>query len=144
MLSALSYKFYLLALPIGLLMVKRRWRAVGGVALGVMALIVVIAVMTGFGKDLRDKILGTHSHVPDRVVKAAEAALEELEFKLVSASGTKLDGRIKARTAQGKDIVIMVEKEGEDVSKVTVKVGTLGDETISLAIIEKTKEHLKE
>ncbi|MEE9258382.1 MAG: lipoprotein-releasing ABC transporter permease subunit [Nitrospinaceae bacterium] len=39
------------------------WISVGGVALGVMALIVVIAVMSGFGKDLRDKILGTHSHV---------------------------------------------------------------------------------
>ena len=31
--------------------------------MGVMALIVVIAVMSGFGKDLRDKILGTNSHV---------------------------------------------------------------------------------
>jgi len=39
------------------------WISVGGVALGVMALIVVIAVMSGFGKDLRDKILGTTSHV---------------------------------------------------------------------------------
>lgn len=37
--------------------------SMGGVALGVMALIVVIAVMSGFGKDLRDKILGTTSHV---------------------------------------------------------------------------------
>lgn len=39
------------------------WISIGGVALGVMALIVVIAVMSGFGKDLRDKILGTNSHV---------------------------------------------------------------------------------
>ncbi len=38
------------------------WISIGGVALGVMALIVVIAVMSGFGKDLRDKILGTNSH----------------------------------------------------------------------------------
>lgn len=37
--------------------------SVGGVALGVMALIVVIAVMSGFGKNLRDKILGTTSHI---------------------------------------------------------------------------------
>jgi len=34
-----------------------------GVGLGVMALIVVIAVMSGFSNDLRDKILGTNSHV---------------------------------------------------------------------------------
>ena len=39
------------------------WISIGGVALGVMALIVVIAVMSGFGKDLRDKILGTTSHI---------------------------------------------------------------------------------
>jgi len=35
----------------------------GGVALGVMALIIVLSVMSGFEKDLRDKILGTNAHV---------------------------------------------------------------------------------
>ena len=39
------------------------WISMSGVGLGVMALIVVIAVMSGFSKDLRDKILGTNSHV---------------------------------------------------------------------------------
>lgn len=34
-----------------------------GVALGVMALIVVLAVMTGFENDLREKILGTNAHI---------------------------------------------------------------------------------
>lgn len=34
-----------------------------GIAIGVMALIVVIAVMTGFDKDLRDKIVGNYSHI---------------------------------------------------------------------------------
>jgi len=34
-----------------------------GVAIGVMALIIVIAVMTGFDKDLRDKIVGNYSHI---------------------------------------------------------------------------------
>ena len=34
-----------------------------GVAIGVAALIVVIAVMTGFDKDLRDKIVGNYSHI---------------------------------------------------------------------------------
>ena len=34
-----------------------------GIAVGVMALIVVIAVMSGFDVNLRDKIVGTNAHV---------------------------------------------------------------------------------
>jgi lipoprotein-releasing system permease protein len=34
-----------------------------GIAIGVMALIVVIAVMSGFDKDLHDKIIGNYSHI---------------------------------------------------------------------------------
>jgi len=34
-----------------------------GITLGVMALIIVLAVMTGLSGELRDKILGTHSHI---------------------------------------------------------------------------------
>jgi lipoprotein-releasing system permease protein len=37
--------------------------AMGGVFVGVMALIVVTAVMTGLQRDLRDKILGTNPHI---------------------------------------------------------------------------------
>lgn len=34
-----------------------------GISIGVTALIVVIAVMTGFDRDLRDKIVGNYSHI---------------------------------------------------------------------------------
>ncbi|HET7229913.1 MAG TPA: ABC transporter permease [Longimicrobium sp.] len=37
--------------------------AIGGVSVGVMALIVVTAVMTGLQEDLRDKILGVNPHI---------------------------------------------------------------------------------
>jgi len=37
--------------------------SIGGVTLGVAALIATLAVMTGFREDLRDKILGTNSHI---------------------------------------------------------------------------------
>src|SRR5574340_101421 len=37
--------------------------SVAGVALGVMALIIVLAVMTGFEESLTEKILGTNAHV---------------------------------------------------------------------------------
>jgi len=37
--------------------------SIGGVTIGVAALIATLAVMTGFKEDLRDKILGTNSHI---------------------------------------------------------------------------------
>jgi lipoprotein-releasing system permease protein len=39
------------------------WISVGGVAVGVMALIVVLAVMSGFEDVLKHKIVGTNAHV---------------------------------------------------------------------------------
>jgi lipoprotein-releasing system permease protein len=59
--------------------------AMAGMAIGVMALIVVLAVMTGFEDELRSKILGTTSHIlvmdaggrgigdPARVLEVARA-----------------------------------------------------------------------
>ena len=44
-----------------------------GVTLGVMALIIVLAVMTGFERDLKEKILGTNAHL---VVIRSGAPLE--------------------------------------------------------------------
>ena len=48
--------------------------SLAGVALGVMALIVVIAVMSGFEEDLKSKILGANSHI---VVLPSDQPLEE-------------------------------------------------------------------
>jgi lipoprotein-releasing system permease protein len=39
------------------------WISIGGVAVGVMALIVVLAVMSGFEDLLKSKILGTNAHI---------------------------------------------------------------------------------
>jgi len=37
--------------------------SISGVTIGVMALIVVISVMNGFGKDIQDKVLGFRNHI---------------------------------------------------------------------------------
>lgn len=62
---------YELFIGLRYLKAKRRQRtislntfiSIGGVTLGVAALIATLAVMTGFKEDLRDKILGTNSHI---------------------------------------------------------------------------------
>jgi lipoprotein-releasing system permease protein len=69
---------------------KRRQRAVSvitfistaGVAVGVMALIVVMAVMSGFEFDLRNKILGTNAHI--WVLRYGERGIEEPDAALAA------------------------------------------------------------
>jgi len=48
-----------------------------GVAIGVTALIVVIGVMTGFDKDLRDKIVGNYSHI----TLSSYKGIDKIEFE---------------------------------------------------------------
>ena len=43
-----------------------------GVAIGVMALIVVIGVMTGFDRDLREKIVGNYAHISVNALRPLE------------------------------------------------------------------------
>ncbi|HXE98697.1 MAG TPA: lipoprotein-releasing ABC transporter permease subunit [Dongiaceae bacterium] len=57
-----------------------------GVTLGVMALIVVLAVMTGFENDLKEKILGTNAHI---VVIRSGAPMEEYRAVMERLKGFK-------------------------------------------------------
>jgi lipoprotein-releasing system permease protein len=65
--------------------------SVAGVALGVMALIIVLAVMTGFEEDLKDKILGTNAHI---VVLNATGAVQDYQRVLKKVQG--IDGVVAA------------------------------------------------
>lgn len=57
-----------------------------GVALGVMALIIVLAVMTGFEHDLKEKILGTNAHV---VVIRNGAPMDDYQQVMEKLKGMK-------------------------------------------------------
>ncbi len=72
---------------------KRRQRSlsvityisIAGVAVGVMALIVVMAVMSGFEFDLRNKILGTNAHI--WVLRYGDRGIEEPGAALTGVLG---------------------------------------------------------
>jgi lipoprotein-releasing system permease protein len=102
------------------LMAKQRSRvlsvitllSVAGVALGVTAMIVVLSVMGGFKKDLKEKILGTKAHIvvrgpdkqpltdPEPVLEAARSfetitgASPYVEAEAMVSSPTNLNGLI--------------------------------------------------
>jgi lipoprotein-releasing system permease protein len=65
--------------------------SVAGVALGVMALIIVLAVMTGFEEDLKEKILGTNAHI---VVLSGTGAVQDYPKLMQKLKG--MDGVLAA------------------------------------------------
>ena len=81
---------YELTVSLRYLLAKRREKfisiisliSVFGVAVGVCALIVVIGVMSGFDNDLRDKIVGTNSHLVierDGGIEDAQAVIKDIK-----------------------------------------------------------------
>jgi lipoprotein-releasing system permease protein len=60
--------------------------SVAGVAVGVMALIVVTGIMTGFGNNLRDKIIGTTAHIAVEK-ETGIANYQELEKQVKAVEG---------------------------------------------------------
>lgn len=60
--------------------------SIAGVAIGVMALIVVISVMGGFEDHLRTKILGVNSHIVVRSYRGPIADYKDIEREILATS----------------------------------------------------------
>ncbi len=73
-----------------------------GVAVGVMALIVVIAVMSGASEYLQDKVIGSHSHLvisdDAGIEKPAEIIAKISRIPGVVAASPFIDGRVMIRS----------------------------------------------
>jgi lipoprotein-releasing system permease protein len=61
--------------------------SIAGVMVGVMALIVVLAVMSGFEKTLKEKILGTQAHL--HLLKATQEGLDQYQEVTKKVEETK-------------------------------------------------------
>lgn len=90
--------------------------------------------------------LGTYSTNvganPEKATRAAEKALDSMKFLQVSASHTSVDGRVTAKTAQNDDVCVNIEKDGENVSRVRVRVGHTGDAELSAQIMDRIRKNL--
>ncbi len=99
------------------------WISVAGIAIGVMALIVVIAVMTGFQDEIRERILGINPHIlvigvggeirdPDGVVRAVSSvkgvkkAFPFTTFQAMVQSGKQLSG-VAVKGVRADDVQFM-------------------------------------
>ncbi|MDD5771953.1 MAG: lipoprotein-releasing ABC transporter permease subunit [bacterium] len=94
-----------------------------GVAVGVMALITVLSVMSGFEKDLTDKILGTNSHIViyqhgDKGLQDYEKVLDLIKReKRITSSAPFIYGQsiLQSKTSTVGVIIRGVEQERPEI-----------------------------
>ncbi len=79
----------------------------------------------------------------EEVWKATEKAVKSLKFIVESSSHDALEGEVHCKSATGRKISIKVKNEGENVTKVYIKVGIFGDLDFSLKIKEEIDRFLK-
>lgn len=78
----------------------------------------------------------------DRTVNATNKAIEQLGFAKLSEQKDALLGTIVARNAADKKIEIKLNTVADNVTKVRIRVGVIGDEALSMTILEKIKSNL--
>ncbi len=88
--------------------------SIAGVTLGVLALIIVLAVMSGFEKTLKEKILGTQPHIV--LLKAGQEGMDHYEEVLKEAE--KVRGVVSAAPFIYNQVMLSSES---NVSGVVVK-----------------------
>ncbi|NKB46284.1 MAG: DUF3568 family protein [Legionellales bacterium] len=79
---------------------------------------------------------------PNQVARAAEQALMALRMHEVSSSATVVDGYVDAVTADDKRIKIVVKRRTDDISRLSIRVGTFGDQQTSQLIYDQMRQHL--
>lgn len=60
--------------------------SVSGIAIGVMALIIVLSVMAGFDRDLRDKIIGNYAHLTVTSYRGMDRRAYENAVRVIGAN----------------------------------------------------------
>lgn len=78
----------------------------------------------------------------EATVNATSRALQQLSIAKVNEQRDALIAVITARNAADKKIEIRLENAARELTKVRIRVGIMGDESLSIAILEKIKENL--
>ncbi len=74
--------------------------------------------------------------------KAIKAGLNDLKIHILEDKGDELTAEVNGVLADGTKVWIDAESTGKSVTRLTIRVGYLGDRTMSLRIRDSIKKHL--
>jgi len=129
---------------------KGMLRVIGMVA--VMAIVVVtqsgclVAAAAGAAGGTVAYMKGDVEAVVDGGVEqtfnATKAAMDELKLPLLATWANAMEAHVEARVGTDNKATVNINGQSEKLSKVSIRVGTFGDQGLSQAILEKIKANL--
>ena len=90
----------------------------------------------------RGELVSTFDNTFDEALEATQKAVDELELIRISEKKDALSAVFTLQTAKDKKVSIILDKLDHEVTSVTIRVGIVGDESLSLTILGKIRENL--
>lgn len=81
-------------------------------------------------------------HSPKALIDAADAAIKEIDGTVLDSSSTAFKGSLKAKMADGKKISIKAQRMNDEVSRISIRVGSFGNDGLSAMIFDRIQRRL--
>jgi hypothetical protein len=105
-----------------------------------------IAVAAGAGAGavayIRGELNSSLEASVEKAAKATQAAITDLKLSEISSKADALSAEFVARDAQDNKIVIVLKRNTDHITSISIRVDTFGDQEISQTILESIKKHL--
>jgi hypothetical protein len=107
--------------------------------------VVVVAGAAGAGAVayVRGEMQASVEYDLNATFQASQRALKDLQFARIDDKQSGVDAQLISRTALDKKVEIKLKKITEGLTKVQIRVGVVGDQELSLTILERIKAELK-
>ena len=117
---------------------------IGGVVMTTQTgcLVAAVGAAAGTVAYVKGDLEATVDAKPDVVIEATRTAAKDLGFAVEYANGSSIDGQAKLRSGADKEIFIKTKAIGDKSSKISIRVGTFGDESTSHLVLDKIKANL--
>lgn len=107
----------------------------------VAVLVVGAAAGAGGVAYVKGELQSSEAVAFDKAYDASLAAMTDMSYAIVDKQKDTVSAKITARGAGDKKITVALDKVSVSVTKITIRVGYWGDETLSRQILDKIKSH---
>ena len=92
---------------------------------------------------IRGELKSTEGYPFATVWAATVKAVEELEFIVINKVSDAVSGQYEVVTAENKKVHINVQRVGDNITEIKIRVDTFGDETLSRFILNKIQSNIQ-